>query len=66
MFGIWSSTSKKFVFGICEPSKTKAWKALRNQIGKDAFKWRFEARKIKNCAQHQAMFNKKYKTEKDD
>jgi hypothetical protein len=47
MYGIYSNISKKFVFGIQEPSKTKAWKALRRKIGSDSNKWRFDARKIK-------------------
>ncbi|WP_258729676.1 hypothetical protein [Bacillus atrophaeus] len=47
-YGIYSTWSKKFCFGIDEPSKSKAWKALFNRIGKDAYKWRFEVRKIKN------------------
>ncbi|ARW39038.1 hypothetical protein ACO1D4_18915 [Bacillus velezensis] len=46
-YGIYSLRSRKFCFGIDEPSKTKAWKALFNKIGKDAYKWRFEARKIR-------------------
>lgn len=47
-YGIYSTRSKKFCFGIDEPSKSKAWKALFKRIGKDAYKWRFEVRKIKN------------------
>lgn len=46
MFGIYSTVSKKFVFGIEEPTKEKAWKALRRKIGNDSRKWRFDARKI--------------------
>ena len=45
-YGIWSVVSKKFVFGIKEPSKTKARKALFNEIGKDSYKHRFEVKKI--------------------
>ncbi|SHG82493.1 hypothetical protein [Virgibacillus chiguensis] len=47
MYGIYSTASKKFVFGIRESSKGKAWKALKAKIGDDSRKWRFEARKIK-------------------
>lgn len=46
-YGIYNTVSKKFVFGISEPSKTKALKALFNKVGKDAYKWRFEARLLK-------------------
>ncbi|MED1016782.1 hypothetical protein [Bacillus atrophaeus] len=48
MYGIYSTWSHKFCFGIEEPSKSRAWKSLFNKIGKDAYKWRFEVRKIKN------------------
>jgi len=47
MYGIYSNVSKKYVFGIREPSKTKAWKALRRKIGDDSRKWRFEAKPLK-------------------
>ncbi len=46
MYGIWTTWGKKWCFGICEPSKTKARKALFNKIGSDAYKWRFEVRRI--------------------
>jgi hypothetical protein len=49
MYGIYSTVSKKFVFGITESSKSKAIKALFNQIGSDAYKWRFEVRKLKGA-----------------
>lgn len=48
MYGIYNIKSKQWQFGIKEPSKTKAQKALFNKIGKDAYKWRFEIRKIKD------------------
>ncbi|MDE1367632.1 hypothetical protein [Bacillus licheniformis] len=48
MYGVYSTRSHKFCFGIEESSKSKARKALFNKIGKDAYKWRFEVRKIKN------------------
>lgn len=47
MYGIYSTVSKKFVFGISESSKSKAWKALQEKIGDDSRKWKFEARRIK-------------------
>jgi hypothetical protein len=46
-YGIYNNIKKEFQFGICEPSKHKAWKALFNKIGKDAYKWRFEVRETK-------------------
>lgn len=33
MFGIWSFAQKRFIFGIQESSKSKAWKALQKEIG---------------------------------
>lgn len=47
LYGVYSTRSRKFCFGIEEPSKTKARKELFNRIGTDAYKWRFEIRKIK-------------------
>lgn len=47
MYGIYNTMKKEFQFGIKEPSKSKAWKALFNKIGNDARKWRFEVREIK-------------------
>ncbi|CAI6275440.1 hypothetical protein [Bacillus phage SPbetaL1] len=46
-YGVYSTQSRKFCFGIKEPSKTKARKKLFERIGTDAYKWRFEIRKIK-------------------
>lgn len=46
MYGIWSNWSKKWCFGIEEPTKNKAWKKLREKIGKDANKWRFECKPL--------------------
>jgi hypothetical protein len=45
-WGIWSTWSKKWCFGIDEPTENGARQALFKKIGKDAYKWRFEARKI--------------------
>lgn len=47
MYGIWNSVAKEFQFGICEPTKKKAIQ-LFNKIGRDAYKWRFEVRKLDN------------------
>lgn len=46
MYGIYSTWSHKFCFGIKEPSKIKARKKLFEKIGKDAYRWRFEVRKL--------------------
>jgi len=46
MYGIYSNWSKKWCFGICEPTKNRAWKALVAKVGKDAYKWRFEIKQI--------------------
>lgn len=46
MYGVYSTWSKKWCFGIAEPTKNRAWKALQGKIGKDAYKWRFEIRQI--------------------
>ena len=45
-YGIWSSTSKSWVFGIYAPTKELAYEALFKRIGKDAYKWRFTAKLI--------------------
>jgi hypothetical protein len=46
MYGIYNTMAHKFQFGIKEPSKTKAMKKLFETIGKDAYRWRFEAKKL--------------------
>ena len=46
MYGVYSIVSKKFVFGICELSKTKALQKLRMKIGNNSYKWRFEVRRV--------------------
>lgn len=45
-WGVWSNWSKKWCFGIAEPTKRKASKALFDKIGKHAYRWRFEYKKI--------------------
>ena len=50
LFGVYSTVSRQYVFGIQEPTKSKAHKALFKRIGKDAFKYRFEVRRLKHYA----------------
>lgn len=52
MYAIYSTVSKKDVFGILEPTKNRARKKLLEKIGKDAFKYRFEVRKRKIRSDH--------------
>ena len=47
-FGVFSTVSKSFVFGIKEKTKALAWEALKRRIGKDALKYRFCVRRITN------------------
>ena len=46
LYGVWSNVSKKFCFGIAAESKNKAYKMLFDKIGTDAYKWRWEIRRI--------------------
>jgi len=46
MYGIYNTVAKKFQFGISEPTKELALKKLFQKIGKDSYKWRFEAREV--------------------
>lgn len=46
LYGIYNTCKKEFQFGIKETSKRKAIQLLFVKIGKDAYKWRFEARKL--------------------
>lgn len=46
-FGIWSAVSKKFCFGISQPTKKLARRALIKKIGHDALKYRFSVKEIK-------------------
>ena len=50
MYGIYNVMKKEFQFGISETSKTKAVEKLFAKIGKDAYKWRFEVKKIKETS----------------
>lgn len=63
MFGVWSGVTKKFVFGIQEPSKTKAWKALFARIGDDARKWRFQVKPIRKRDAEMFKQGLKFRTE---
>lgn len=40
------SHGPEFQFGIAEETKSKALNKLRDKIGKDANKWKFEVRKL--------------------
>ena len=45
---IYNTRAKEFQFmRICETTEKKAQKMLRNLIGKDSLKWRFEIKKVK-------------------
>lgn len=46
-YGVYNKAKKEFQFGICEISKKKARQQLFSKIGKDAYKWRFEIRELK-------------------
>jgi len=37
---------KEFQFGIAEDTPEKAMRKLFRKIGKDSYKWRFEAKKL--------------------
>jgi hypothetical protein len=50
-WGVWSHWSKKWCFGIAEPTQNRARKSLFRKIGKDAYKWRFEFKKITTTSQ---------------
>lgn len=46
-WGIWNSLKKEFQFGISEDTPRKAKKRLFQKIGKDAYKWRFEVKRMR-------------------
>lgn len=46
MYGVWNAMQKRFVFGIAEETPGRAQRALFHRIGKSAYKWRYEVRKI--------------------
>lgn len=45
-YGIWNGARKCFQFHICEDTPYLAEARLFQKIGKDAYKWRFEARAL--------------------
>ncbi|NOW84303.1 hypothetical protein B0H39_002184 [Clostridium beijerinckii] len=63
MYGIYNTYAKAFQFGICEETKNKARKKLFKKIGKDAYKWRFEVRKINNTHESNKNILKKKENE---
>ena len=46
MFGVWSRVSHRWCFGIMEQSRDKAFAQLKSEIGPNAYKTRFEMRKL--------------------
>ncbi|MBO0961474.1 hypothetical protein J1P26_17345 [Neobacillus sp. MM2021_6] len=52
MIGIWSSVSKQFVFGIQEPTKSKAIRKIKEKIGHDWAKYRFITKNIHDSHAH--------------
>lgn len=46
-FGVWNKVQKQFQFGINEPTKALARKKLKEKIGFDALKYRFEVKEMK-------------------
>ena len=46
-YGIWNTVVKQFQFGIIEDTPMLAEARLFQKIGRDAHKWRFEVRRIK-------------------
>ena len=57
-YGIWSSTSNSWVFGIYAPTKELAYEALFKRIGNDAYKWRFSAKRIPKKELHNFLRHK--------
>lgn len=45
-YGVWHSMQKRFVFGIQEDTPADAWNKLFKCIGTDAYKWRYEVKRI--------------------
>ncbi|WP_367899795.1 hypothetical protein [Bacillus pseudomycoides] len=52
MYGIWSSVSRQFIFGIQEPTKSKAIRKVKKEIGHSWAKYRFSTKKIQECHAH--------------
>lgn len=47
-YGIYNTVAKSFVYGISEPTERRAIKTLFERIGKNAYKWRYQARVLPN------------------
>ncbi len=45
-YGVWNRMTKRFVFGISEPSKKKAFERFRDLAYKASFKCRYEIKEI--------------------
>lgn len=45
-YGIWNDLKKEFQFGICEDTPALADARLKQKIGQDSRKWRFEVRRL--------------------
>lgn len=45
-YGIWNDVKKEWQFGICEDTPMLAEARLFQKIGRDAGKYRFEARRL--------------------
>lgn len=54
LVGIWSTISKRFVFGIQAETKAAAWSQLRYLLKRDSGKVRFQVRHIQE--KHRPMF----------
>ena len=46
VWGMWNNVERRFVFGIMEKSKEKAWEKFWEVAGKTAYKWRFDTKII--------------------
>lgn len=62
-WGIWSTGSNKFVFGIIQKTKSAALRTLKERIGKDAYKWRFEARRYPQDQVPHPKLKQKYRND---
>lgn len=46
-FGIYNTMKREFQFGIVADTPREAKRALFKKIGRDAYKWRFDVRPLK-------------------
>lgn len=53
-YGIWNDVKKEFQFGICEDTPALAEARLKQKIGRDSHKWRFQVRRLTGEALHRA------------